>query len=122
MVAPLPPGPLSLEGDAVSDETQLDGTRHLTIELADAAEDWLCTLHLILDAEGGRHEGELELDGPGDTVWTAALRDVDEWDPDEDAATLTARFASGDDGVAAAASVALSEAAPGRFRARLTAE
>jgi hypothetical protein len=116
------PGSLSLEGDAVSDETQLDGTRHLTIELADAEEDWLCTLHLILDAEGGQHEGELELDGPGDAVWTAALRDVDDWDPDEEGATLTAHFSSGDDGAAAAAAVALSEAARGRFRARLSAE
>jgi len=115
----LPPGSLSMEGDAVSDETQLDGTRHLTIELADDAEDWLCTLHLILDAEGGRHEGELELDGPGDAVWTAALRDVDEWDAAADGATLTARFTSAEDG-AWSAEVTLAEAARGRFTARLT--
>ena len=67
------PGPITFSGDAIADETQLDGKRHLTLQLVDSLEIWLATVHLILDLEGGRHEAELELARGAEAVWSGAL-------------------------------------------------
>ncbi len=77
------PETVEMQGDAIADETQLDGKRHLTVELADARGDWLCTVHLILDREGGEHEAELELEGPEDAVWSGAMVSLDVTELDE---------------------------------------
>ncbi len=65
-----------LQGAAVEDERQLDGSRHLTVDLADAMGGWYCSLHAILDREGGLREAELELDSP-DGPWSGALAAVE---------------------------------------------
>ena len=87
------PDVLTLRGDAVADERQLDGKRHLTMELVAGEATWLCTLHLILDTEGGRHEGELALEGPGEEVWVGGL-DVVEDTAVEERVSLVGRFES----------------------------
>ena len=59
-------GPSAFRGDALSDEIQLDGSRHLTIGANDETRAWACTLHLIFEAEGGLREGEIDVQGPGE--------------------------------------------------------
>ncbi len=71
MALDLPP----LRGEPVSDEVQLDGSRHLTVQAGDAGQQWLVTLHLIVDREHDLREGELTLEGP-DAAWSGALEDV----------------------------------------------
>ena len=56
----LPP----LFGEAVADEIQLDGSRHLTLEAVDADDVWRATLHLVIDEEKVVREGEMVLEGP----------------------------------------------------------
>jgi hypothetical protein len=91
------PQDLQLRGDAVSDERQLGGKRHLTVELADSDGAWLCTLQLVLDSKGGQHEGGLELEGPGGEVWVGELRVV-ERAAVEERVSLQARFELDEDG------------------------
>ena len=71
MASIIPP----LQGAAVQDERQLDGSRHLTVDLVDPLGGWLCSLHCILDAEGGLREAELDLETP-DGPWSAGLDGV----------------------------------------------
>lgn len=68
-------GPTAFRGDALADEIQLDGSRHLTIGANDKTGAWACTLHLIFEAEGGLREGEIEVEGPG-AAFSRALEDV----------------------------------------------
>ena len=56
--------PIVLRGDIVGDERQLDGTRHLTLDLADSNATWVCTLNLIIDRENRLREGSVEIEGP----------------------------------------------------------
>lgn len=55
---------ITLRGDIVGDERQLDGSRHLTLDLVDAADAWSCTLSLVVDRHNRLREGIVELDGP----------------------------------------------------------
>lgn len=66
------PDPPPLQGEAVMDERQLDGARHLTLDFAAAAGDWSVALHLVMDRDGAPREGELEIEGAGG-VWSGAL-------------------------------------------------
>lgn len=63
-------------GEAVQDERQLDGSRHLTVDLVDPFGGWFLSLHSILDADGGLREAELELESP-DGPWSGALEAVE---------------------------------------------
>ena len=65
-----------LQGQAVQDERQLDGSRHLELELVDPLGGWLCSLHCILERDGAVREAELDLDSP-DGPWSAGLDAVD---------------------------------------------
>ncbi len=113
--------PIHLSGDAVSDETQLDGKRHLTLQLVDPFEVWLATLHLILDLEGGRHEAELELEQGDESVWSGVLDGEirvgaqTEDDADLDGGLRCEAVFRGEEGDRV--SVALSESEPGFFDA-----
>jgi hypothetical protein len=91
------PQELRLRGDAVSDERQLGGKRYLTVELGDRDGAWLCTLQLVLDAKGGQHEGELQLEGPGEQVWVGDLRVVEQAAVEE-RVSLRARFELDEEG------------------------
>lgn len=62
----------SLQGEAVSDERQLDGSRHLVIEAADAGQDGLVSLRLVISREGELAEGELEI-ARGEDAWSGGL-------------------------------------------------
>jgi hypothetical protein len=114
-------GPIHLSGDAVSDETQLDGKRHLTLQLVDPLELWLAALHLILDLEGGRHEAELELERGDESVWSGVLAGEirmgaqTEDDADLDGGLRCEAVFRGEDDERV--SVALSESEPGAFDA-----
>jgi hypothetical protein len=70
-----------LHGVAVQDERQLDGSRHLTVDLADPGGDWACSLQGVLDRGGALHEAELELDTP-DGPWSGALAAVERVRPE----------------------------------------
>jgi hypothetical protein len=112
--------PIRLSGDAISDETQLDGKRHLTLQLVDPLDDWLVTLHLILDLEGGRHEAELELEHGDDAVWSGVLHgeavvDSQTEDADLDGGLRCEAIFRGEDGDRV--SLALLESDPGAFEA-----
>lgn len=112
--------PIRLSGDATSDETQLDGKRHLTLQLVDPLDDWLATLHLILDLEGGRHEAELELEHGDDAVWSGVLHgeavvDSQVEDADLDGGLRCEAIFRGEDGDRV--SLSLLERAPGAFEA-----
>ena len=65
-----------LRGDAVQDERQLDGSRHLTVDMADPSGSWFCSLHCVVDREGTLREAELELETP-DGPWSGDLDVVD---------------------------------------------
>ena len=107
--------PIALMGKAVADETQLDGCRHLTLELVDAADTWACTVHLVLDVEGSEHEGEIELDGSADDFWLGTLIDLTATEL-EDELSLHGVFRS--DG-GESLELELDEEAAGRFAAQL---
>ena len=64
--------PPPLSGQSVRDERQLDGARHLTLDLADATRDWSATVHLVLDRDGAPREGEIDIEGPGG-IWSGAI-------------------------------------------------
>lgn len=95
-----------LTGDAVDDERQLDGRRHLTIDLVDESDEWFCTTHLIFGAKGGLDEAEIEVEGPG-RIWSGVLQEVLALS-EEGPLELRARFAELD---GAEAGLELSEAA-----------
>ena len=67
--------PIALHGDIVGDERQLDGSRHLTLDLVDDDGAWFCTLTLIIDRENRLREGGVEIDGPA-RVGSAVLNRV----------------------------------------------
>ena len=75
MGSELPP----LRGEAVADEVQLDGSRHLTIEAADDGRDVVATLHLIVDREQEVSEAEVTVTGPGGS-WSAVLVETVEFE------------------------------------------
>jgi hypothetical protein len=82
--------PIVFGGDIVGDERQLDGTRHLTLELVDADAAWRCALNLILDRENRLREGSVEIEGP-EGAGSAVLDRVLELQV-EPALTLSANF------------------------------
>ncbi|PZC49408.1 MAG: hypothetical protein DK306_000647 [Chloroflexi bacterium] len=73
MQSTIPP----FQGEAVRDERQLDGSRHLTVDLVDSFGSWYVSLHSILDREGGLREAELELESP-DGPWSGGLDVVEQ--------------------------------------------
>lgn len=102
-------------GEAVADETQLDGRRYLTLELVDAADAWACTVHLVLDVEGAEHEGDLELDGSAADFWQGILIDLTATEL-EDELSLHGVFRSDGGG---SLELELDEEVGGRFVAQL---
>jgi hypothetical protein len=66
-----------LQGDAVHDERQQDGSRHLELEMVDPLGRWLCSLHCILARDGTLREAEMDLDSP-DGPWSAGLDVVEQ--------------------------------------------
>ncbi len=72
MAITIPP----LRGAAVQDERQLDGSRHLTVDLADPLGAWACSLQGVLDRGGALSEAELELETP-DGPWSGGLAAVE---------------------------------------------
>ena len=63
-----------LQGEAVSDERQLDGSRHLAIEAGDEAQGERVLLRLVISREGALTEGELEMEGGREAWWGGLLR------------------------------------------------
>ena len=61
-----------LQGEAVSDERQLDGSRHLAIEAGGEAQGERVLLRLVISREGALTEGELEMEG-GREAWSGGL-------------------------------------------------
>ncbi len=113
--------PVHLSGDAVSDEIQLDGKRHLTLQLVDALGLWLATLYLVLDLEGGHHEAELELEHGDALIWPGVLdgeirigAQIED-DVDLDGGLRCKAIFRGENGIRV--SVALAESKPGVFDA-----
>ncbi len=62
----------SLQGEAVFDERQLDGSRHLAIEASGEAQGERVLLQLVISREGELREGELEIEGERD-AWSGGL-------------------------------------------------
>ncbi len=110
-------GTVTLRGEATSDERQLDGSRHLTIELRDDTERWRCTLHLIVGRDGYLHEAEVEGEGP-DGPWSGALLERARLDA-EGPLLLRARFGAPDVPGAAASLQLEEEETAGLFRLTL---
>ena len=65
----------ALRGDAVEDDIQLDGSRHLTIDASDVDREWFAVVQLVFDAERQIREGEVTLEGPGEP-WSGAIQDI----------------------------------------------
>ena len=59
-------------GEAISDERQLDGSRHLEIEAKDSEHGGYLLLRLVVSREGDLVEGELEVESAGE-AWSGAL-------------------------------------------------
>jgi hypothetical protein len=83
------PETLALEGDLVSEEVQLDGSRHLAWEAE--ASGWRCALQVVITRDGAAREGEVEVEGPAG-AWSAALTATLAFS-DADGVRLRARFA-----------------------------
>ena len=64
----------SLQGEAVSDERQLDGSRHLAIEAGGEAQGERVLLRLVISREGALTEGELEMEGGREAARARAFR------------------------------------------------
>ncbi len=108
-----------LRGEAVADEMQLDGSRHLTVRAIDASEEWEGTIHLIIDEEHNVREGELTVDGPGGS-WSGALGEVLEFEP-RGSLRLRALFADPDTEVAPVV-VEVGEEEAGTFHVNVAVE